>query len=543
MKRSMRLVFGLAAVGASGGAAILWAVSQGEKGLIPAEDALGRLAQTSVAPGREAEWAGLVAAVGEVLKGFRVSTLDPHHLALVGRSLQYMTQQPRPSPEQQAYHVAFIEWALPRFLQDPPTAQETRDLSAQVDGLAHWVEQRTPGLTDDERYSLEGWRTQTQEIANGFLSGTALHPLSPEQMEAVHAAYERASSAPGKPHRLVDEGLGAASLALAEVACRPPHEEPPPQLQGLFRAMSEAHRRGMEAGLEGGRAKHRRAVLAEELRTERTDLEAWALALDALALTDSLAGGEWSCECRIEMAGRDLASLQASRAQDGVLTIATPRGGARWRWSDSTVTVRDGRLRLVYGPGASVCECPLAGQPLSSQGVRHFTPEEWAAALAAQAGASQRFWDTVTPLLVTGDKAGAPVAFTEPVGVLPFCATPRLSVAEPGEGRSLGLWSPERSAVGHLTAAGTSSEAGGTHVPAKITLELQPREVPAAATMRVTSGEGREAREVVWSGPVPATISGVVIALGSPAPAVKSVTATDAAGEVVCSISLLGSHP
>jgi hypothetical protein len=502
----------------------------------------------------EAAWSQLLAAVGSSLSDQAVETLSPHEAEMVARSLEELAGRPFLSPEKLRYEEALIRWALPRFLPNAPTEGATSQLIDQIEALARWASESASkldgvGRVDDEaEAALQRWKDDLCVMAWTFRTGCALHPVAEGDLAQVRQefldAYRGAREGNQTPVGAMGAACDAATAALLSKSARPKLEAPPPEVAQLLAPAREATVRLIQQRQRENERKFRTSVMREEVRKEREDLEAWALMLDGAELQRMVGvGRQWACRFEVGIGKRTAVAVWAEQTETGSVVLRTPRvadpSPSKWRWENRDVEVDAERLYVRQAPVGAQTWVPLEAPPPTE--LVHYTEDDWAKALAAQAPTSRRLWEALAPYLQGAPEKTGATDLSSPIGVLPFMATPavqRLDRAKPGE--PVRLLSAEGQEVGTVRCEYGFREDALMATPSVITLELGSRTVTAAATMRVKHGADETPTEERWSAPVPAEVRKVVfrLAASAPAAALQSIVASDEKGQALCTIGV-----
>jgi hypothetical protein len=376
-------------------------------------------------------------------------------------------------------------------------------------------------------------------------------------LAAAKDAFSGALREPGRerlPKGLDGPFQQMAAISLARSAlwnayitasASPPPETPPGHVADRLPSLHEADGRLMQARAEANLQRFRANALAEDLRGEREDLEAWALMLDGAEVQRMVAGGkEWACRFEVGIGTRAAVSVWAARTDTGSVVLRLPRvagpSPSKWRWENRDVEVDAERLYVRQAPVGAQTWLPLDAPPPTE--LVHFTDQDWGKALAAQALASRNFWQALTPY-VQGEshKTGA-TDLASGIGLMPFLAIPTAQrVDRPKAGEAVRLLSAEGQDVGTVRCEYGFREAALEGTPSVITLELGARTVTGGVTMRVKHGGDQAPTEQRWSAPIPAEVRKVVFRLTASAPAspaLDSIVASDEKGETLCSLGV-----
>ena len=506
-------------------------------------------------------WLRLVAAAEKASMSAGTDGLCAHEIQIITNTLEHFAAQDLPSDERYDYYEGFVRWGVPRFLGNAPSEADTARLLQQIDGLSEWMETEfreaafLQGHPDVLQARVERWRANAGSLATTIRTGTALHPLAERDLESVKQAFREALESRVRdgaaPHRVLFSASAQATHLLTLRASRPPVEDLPQELSDLAKRSMAADRRQAEKLHADAVAGFRSSVVADELSGGREDLEAWAMLIDA-ALINSLLGdgaATWACSYEVVRGEKGPRTVHVKREAAGNIQFTPqPRNAttlAKSHWGHGQIAVEGGRL-AVKPRGGTEAWRPLEGRE-PAQGIRHYGTEAWADALADQWNNSARLWTVLVPLLATPLAGDDQVTVDPPVGLLPFCATPRVAllaaIEEPGDVRFVARTAH---VIGRTTCTYGFGHDALKGTPSLIVLEMEPRELQGSVTMRVTSDTDTEPGDQTWSASMPAPIRTVSYTLGEPMEGlaiVEEVEATDNEGEPLCTITTSDFRP
>jgi len=513
-------------------------------------------------------WDRLVAAVGTTLREHNATSVAPHHVDMIARSLESSARHDLPCEEDLAFEVERVKWALPRFLSDPPTREETQLLLQRIQTLGDWMQMRLAQwgpeaeIAERARRYLDQWRRGMSTTAASFDSGTALHPLPESQLPAAKDAFERELLAPrqaGYPrHFVVLQALAAAGGALNAGCYRPPKEGLSPRLAELSHQASKAQLRLAQARQRRNLERFETAVLQDELATERADLEAWSLAMSAAVLADVLtpSAPAWSCRFESTVGQRAGVPVSVSRDQASALHFTTQGSIAarapQRRWLNADVCVTGEDLTYVRTSLNVAVRCPLDRAPAPDATVTHFTDQQWGTCLAGEAKAARIFWTSIRDYLPAAQADGSagktgPTDLQPPIGLLPFCSSPPVArITRDRPNGPVRLLSASGGTAGTVKSEGRVQKGGALSYPPIITLELEPRTCPASTTVMASHGQGTKPTEEHLAAPIPAQTRKVVFTLNSRLPGVAlldTAESFDEKGQILCRIEVRDFKP
>jgi hypothetical protein len=498
-----------------------------------------------------AEWSALVDAVDACLTHAGVAELSPHTLAMIRRSLEALGREPYASAASAQYHVGYVRWALPRFLEAPPTPEETATLRAQITAIADDFDARREalGLRESDAPMVEAWREGMLEFAATFLMGSSLHPLSRSGVSTATAGFEAEVTKPGvagPDHAALARALAAAMRAIRGDAARPLPDPFPEDLTRARAAKQDADRRLAEEARQQDLQRFHAHVVEGELTDEAADAGAWSLLLSVGRCLGGGTRGRWSCRAETTVGKRGAVPVWVSRDAAGAVRLRTPdsvmQRSPQRGWLNADICITEDDVTYIRTSLNVAVRCPLEEAPAADAAVTHFTDQQWGQCLASEAKTARIFWKAVGPFIFEDpDKTGA-ADLDQPIGLFPFCSSLKATkVVRDQPGEPLKLLSAKGEALGTVRVEGKAERTGSVTYPPTVTIDLEPRTVPAATTMRVSHGRGEKPTEERWTADIPAQVRRVVVTLNSPAPGVvfpASAEAFDEKGERLCRIEV-----